>query len=111
MMNAIESAKAANKFFEEMFGDLPEEGQTNRDIMGLIQLELKMRMRKDITVEFHKTRTGINASFKADMGINRFGTREYAHITTKAFHRIQRPSDIVGHLRRDHRLYDTEVTA
>lgn len=106
MMNAIESAKAANEFFDEMFGDLPEEGRTNSDIMALVQLEKKLHMRQDIEVEFTKHRTGVTASFRAYHGINRVGAPEYAHITAIRLHRIQSGENILRKLRSDSRLYN-----
>ena len=105
MMNSNEHTKAANEFFEEMFGTLPEEGKTNEDIMGLVQLEAKTNMRQDIEVIFTKHRTGVTASFRAFHGINRVGAPEYAYIAIYKFHRIAYHS-IIKALRKDARLYN-----
>lgn len=88
------------------FDSLPDEGNTNKNIMGLILLELRVHMRDDIKVEFYSTKTGVNASFKAYHGINRVGAPEYAHIVTHKLHRIQTLSSIVKKLRSDSRLYN-----
>lgn len=89
------------------FESLPNgKGHTNRDLMALIQVECRCNMRGDVQVEFYPLVTGVTASFCADMGLNRFGGHEYAHITTYKAHRIQSFESIIKALRSDYRLYD-----
>jgi len=78
----------------------------NNKLMALVLSEKDAHMRNDIEVAFRSTRTGVTASFRANLGANRVGTTEYAHITTKAFHRIQSAESIIKALRSDSRLYD-----
>ncbi len=86
--------------------DFSKSGRTNSDLMALVLGEKDAHMRNDIEVEFRSTRTGVTASFRANHGINRVGAPEYAHITTKAFHRIQSTESIIKALRNDSRLYN-----
>ena len=78
----------------------------NSNLMALVLCEKDTHMRNDVEVKFRSTRTGVMASFRANLGINRFGTPEYAHITTIATHRIQSAESVIKALRNDSRLYD-----
>lgn len=78
---------------------------TNAEIILNVKREIESNMRKDIIAEFRNTRTGVCVSFQADMGENRFGRHEYAHITTYKFYRIQGISNIIMKLKDDRRLY------
>lgn len=89
---------------DNLFDDLPDEGNTNSDLMALVLCEMK-NMRDDIKVEFTKHRTGVTASFRAYHGINRVGAPEYAHITFIKLHRIAYHS-VLKTLRKDRRLYN-----
>ena len=77
----------------------------NVEIRELVENEAK-NMRDDVIVTFYKKSTGITASFKAYHGINRVGAPEYAQITAKTFHRIEKPENILRKLRNDNRLYN-----
>ena len=79
---------------------------TNSNIMTLVLNEKDAHMRSGIEVAFRNTHTGVAASFRSNLGASHFGTPEYAHITTKAFHRIQSAESIIKALRNDSRLYD-----
>lgn len=77
---------------------------TNANLITLVNAEIK-NMRADIVTKIRKTNTGICISFKADMGHNRYGIKEYAIITYYIFHRIQNEQQIIETLRADNRLY------